>query len=171
MGKTVNGKNSEWGKGMSGMTKQKIDHASFTVTRDFKAEPARIYRAHLDKAAKQRWFTAGEGFETFKYEIDARVGGHEVWRGAYQGGPKITNDTHYLDLVENERIILAYEMTIGGNRISASLLTIVIEPKGSGSRLTLTEQGVYLADGDAGVTGRETGTRELLEALAKEVDA
>jgi uncharacterized protein YndB with AHSA1/START domain len=153
------------------MTKQTIDHASFTITRDFKAAPERVYRAHLDKAAKQRWFTAGEGFETFKYEIDACVGGHEVWHGGHQGGPKITNDTYYLDLVENERIIVAYEMTIGGQRISASLLTILIEPHGSGSRLTLTEQGAYLADGDAGVTGREAGTRQLLEALAKEVDA
>jgi uncharacterized protein YndB with AHSA1/START domain len=152
------------------MTKAKIDHASFTVARDFKASPARVYRAHLDKAAKERWFTAGEGFETFKYEIDARVGGHEVWHGAHQGGPKITNDTYYLDLVENERIILAYEMTIGGQRISASLLTIVIEPNGGGSRLTLTEQGAYLADGDAGVIGREQGTRQLLEALAREVE-
>lgn len=148
----------------------KIEHASFTVTREFKASPKRIYEAHTQEAAKRRWFVDGEGFETYEYRIDARVGGVEVWRGAHNGGAEITNNTYYLDLVEDQRIVFAYEMTVGGKRISASLATIEIEPTPAGSKLTFTEQGAYL-DGLDKVQNREQGTRELLEALAKEVEA
>ncbi|MGE0596031.1 MAG: SRPBCC family protein [Hyphomonadaceae bacterium] len=148
----------------------KIEHASFTLTRAFKATPERVYQAHTQEAAKRRWFVEGEGFDTYEYSIDARIGGREIWRGAHRGGPEITNNTYYLDLVENRRIIVAYEMTIGGKRISASLATIEIEATDSGSTLTFTEQGAYL-DGLDKVENREHGTRELLEALAKDLEA
>jgi hypothetical protein len=59
-------------------------------------------------------------------------------------------------------------MTIGDNRISASLATMEFKPAGSGTRLVFTEQGAFL-DGHDNVTQREKGTRELLEALALEL--
>jgi hypothetical protein len=42
------------------------------------------------------------------------------------------------------------------------------EPAAEGTRLTLTEQGVFL-DGHDTVAQREHGTRELIEGLAKAV--
>ena len=69
----------------------------------------------------------------------------------------------------NERIIIAYYMTIGGNPISASLSTIEFKPKGAGTRLVFTEQDAFL-DGYDGVKDREEGTRGLLEALDKELN-
>lgn len=147
-----------------------IDHASFTITREFKAPPKRVFEAHTQEAAKRRWFVEAEGFETYQYSLDARVGGREIWRGSHQGGAEITNNTYYLDLVTNERIIIAYEMTIGGKRISASLATIAIEPTASGSKLTYTEHGAFL-DGLDKVQDREFGCRLLMDALAKEVEA
>ena len=59
-------------------------------------------------------------------------------------------------------------MTIGGNRISASLATIEFEPGGAGTRLTYTEQGAFL-DGHDNAAQREAGCRELFEALAAEL--
>ena len=47
-----------------------------------------------------------------------------------------------------------------------SVSTIELEPVGQGTRLTITEQGAYL-DGHDKASNRESGTRELLDALAK----
>ena len=68
----------------------------------------------------------------------------------------------------DRRIIFTYTMMLEDTPMSASLVTIQLEAKGAGTRLVLTEQGAYL-DGHDDVAGREHGTRELLEALDKEV--
>ncbi|TMG34851.1 MAG: hypothetical protein E6H88_14185 [Chloroflexi bacterium] len=64
----------------------------------------------------------------------------------------------------NERIIFAYDMHVDDKRISVSLATVELEPKGAGTRLVFTEQGAFL-DGYDDAGSREHGTRELLDAL------
>jgi uncharacterized protein YndB with AHSA1/START domain len=78
----------------------------------------------------------------------------------------ITNDSIYLDVVENERVIFAYAMTMDGAPLSSSLATVEFRPEGKGTRLVFTEQGAYL---DGNVDGRKEGTLQLLETLAVEV--
>jgi hypothetical protein len=46
-----------------------------------------------------------------------------------------------------------------------SLATVEFEATGSGTRLTLSEQGVFLDEGDK-VEFREEGTQALLDGLA-----
>jgi uncharacterized protein YndB with AHSA1/START domain len=147
----------------------KVDHATFTITRDFKAPPARVFVAHTSRDAKMRWQAGGEGWETFEFTVDVRPGGREVWRGSFRGSPEIRNNVSYFDVVENERLIFGYEMYVGEKRISVSLATIEFEPGGPGTRLTFTEQGAYLDDPEA-AANREAGTRALIEKLAKEVE-
>jgi hypothetical protein len=55
-------------------------------------------------------------------------------------------------------------MLIDETRISVSLQTLEFLPKGKGTKLILTEQGVYL-DGTDDPAERERGTRQLLDAL------
>ena len=151
------------------MPERQIAHATFTITRDFKAPPARVFAAHTSRDAKMRWQAGGEGWETFEFTVDVRPGGREVWRGSFRGGPEIRNNVFYFDVVQNKRLIFAYEMHVGEPRISVSLATIELEPIKTGTRLTFTEQGTYLDDPDA-AANREVGTRGLLEALANEVE-
>ena len=84
-------------------------------------------------------------------------------------GPPSLNVCVSTDIVPEQRIVFAYNMTIGGNRISASLATLQFEPDGNGTRLAFTEQDAFL-DGYDDVGQREHGTRELLEALARELE-
>ena len=56
----------------------------------------------------------------------------------------VTFDATYLDIVPDERIIYAYEMTIDGQRISASLASIELRPVPGGTHLSLTEHGIFL---------------------------
>jgi uncharacterized protein YndB with AHSA1/START domain len=75
------------------------------------------------------------------------------------------NETVYLDIVPERRIIFAYSMTMSGTPFSASLSTIRFTPEGSGTRLAYTEQAAFL-DGKDRAEDREADCRGLLEALA-----
>ncbi len=104
-----------------------------------------------------------------EHQQDFRVGGSETSRFRLQGGPEITNETQFQDIVPDRRIVFSYRMTVAGQPISVSLATMELTPSGDGVRLTFTEQGAYFGDPSA-AKGREEGTRELLEALAAELE-
>ncbi len=150
------------------MTERSVTHAAFTIERTYDVPPARVFNAFADPIAKHRWFAEGEGWEVEEFAADFRVGGYERSRFRFRGGPLVRNDTVYQDIVPDQRIITAYTMTVGENRISASLATTQFEPVASGTRLIFTEQGAYL-DGYDDVAGRERGSRELLDALGEEL--
>ena len=105
-----------------------------------------------------------------KFEMDFRVGGREHNSGGRKGGPIHSFNAIYQDIVENQRIIYAYDMHIDDRRISVSLATIELKPEGSGTRLTFTEQGAFL-DGYDDPGDRERGTRLLLDALGKSLES
>ncbi|MEQ8176761.1 MAG: SRPBCC family protein [Amphiplicatus sp.] len=150
------------------MAKRSVTHATFIIERDYDATPERVFKAFEDTEAKRRWFVEGEGWIIEEYTADFRVGGFERSRFRFKEGPVMTNDTVYQEIAPNERIITAYTMTIDGAPISASLATIEFQKRGNGARLRFTEQGAYL-DGHDDIAGREAGTRELFDALDREL--
>lgn len=104
--------------------------------------------------------------------MDFRVGGREHSSGIAKVHGTVHNyrfDSIYLDIVENQRIIYAYDMDTEGRHISASLTTIELTPQDGGTHLKFTEQGAYL-DGYDNPKARQDGTRSLLEALAKSLE-
>jgi uncharacterized protein YndB with AHSA1/START domain len=151
------------------MLERKVTHATFAIERTYPAAPARVFHALSDKAAKSKWFVGPDEWSAGKYELDFRVGGREVNSGGPKGGEIHTFDAVYLDIVENERIIYAYEMFLGDTRISVSLATIELTGEGEGTRLRFTEQGAFLDEWADHAAGREEGTRLLLDALGKAV--
>jgi uncharacterized protein YndB with AHSA1/START domain len=144
-------------------------HSTFRIERHYNAPPSRVFFAFSDTASKRRWLVEGEGFEVFEHSADFRVSGREISRFWFSDGPEITNETVYQDIVPDRRIVFCYRMAIGDTPMSASLTTIEFAPSASGTLLIHTEQGAYLDGSDDG-TGREEGTRGLLEILAKEVE-
>ena len=100
--------------------------------------------------------------------MDFQVGGREVYRGRAGGGPLTAFDSQYADIVADERIVYTYDMHLDDQRISVSLATVQLEPLGTGTRLTFTEQGAYL-DGFDTPDVREEGTGQLLDALGAEL--
>jgi uncharacterized protein YndB with AHSA1/START domain len=144
--------------------------ATFIVERDLAFRPASVFRAFADLEAKRRWF--GDPNETDgEHTLDFRIGGREHSAGGSpEAGGWYTFDAEYHDIVPDERIIYTYDMTINGNRISASVATIVLEATSGGTHLRLTEQGVFL-DGHDTNEAREHGTNELIDALAASLAA
>ncbi len=139
-------------------------HDTFVIERNYDASPARVFAAFADPAIKARWFAGPAEWEPDERTLDFRVGGRETSRGGPKGGPMHAMDGRYQDIVPDRRIVFTYDMHLGDVRISVSLLTLEFEAAGVGTRLTLTEQGVFL-DGYDNVGQREEGTRALLDNL------
>jgi len=140
-------------------------HATFVIERAYLAPPARVFAAWASADAKARWFSGPADKWTLKQrELDFRVGGRELLVGSFTGGSVSAFESRYQDIVPNQRIVYSYDMHIEDRRISVSLATVVFEVSGVGTKLTLTEQGVFL-DGLDTPTSREAGTRALLENL------
>jgi uncharacterized protein YndB with AHSA1/START domain len=144
--------------------------ATFVIDRTYDASPTRVFAAFSDPAVKARWFAGPEEWGPDERTMDFTVGGRETSRGGPKEGPNARHamDGRYYDIVPGERIVFAYDMHLADVRISVSLLTMEFAPAGSGTRLTLTEQGVYL-DGYDNAGQREEGTRELLNSLGREL--
>jgi uncharacterized protein YndB with AHSA1/START domain len=128
--------------------------------------PARVFRAFEDPRLKRQWFAEGEGWHVDEFTIDFRVGGREFSRFRFGDGPEASNETIYLDIVPDHRIVIAYTMAVGDQRISSSLATMEFTAAGRGTKLIYTEQGAFF-DGADQPEGREEGCRELLGKLGE----
>ena len=140
-------------------------HATFTIERVYDASPTRVFAAFADEGAKRKWFGGPEEWVAKGRSFDFRVGGREYMSAGPADGQQHVFDAHYYEIIPDERIVYAYEMYLDTTRISVSLTTIELAPAGVGkTRLTFTEQGVFLDDFD-GAKGREEGSRWLLDKL------
>ena len=139
-------------------------HRTLSVERTYPAPPARVFAAFADPGTKRRWFAEGPGFEVDEFTLDFRVGGFERSCFRFVGGAPVRNDTLFLDIVPDERIVFAYALSAGEVRTSAALTTVELAADGGGTRLLLTEQVAFL-DGVDGSASRERGWGGLLDRL------
>lgn len=140
-------------------------HATFVIDRRYDASPARVFHAWADPQAKAQWFSGPpDRWTDVLRESDFRVGGRDRAIGAFKDGPVSTFVCEYQDIVPNERLVYTYDMHLDDKRISVSLTTVEFKPDGTGTRLVVTEQGVFLNGYDDNGS-REAGTRALLEQL------
>jgi uncharacterized protein YndB with AHSA1/START domain len=141
-------------------------HSTFVIERTYDVAPQRVFDAWADPDAKARWFGPPEKGD---YSLDFRVGGVEHFTGAGPEGVLYTYDSRFMDIVPGRRIVHCYDMLRDDTRISVSVATIELEAHGAGTRLTLTEYGVYL-DGQDTREQREHGTKAMMEALGAYVE-
>jgi uncharacterized protein YndB with AHSA1/START domain len=149
-----------------------VVHASFSIERTYPASPSKVFFAFADQATKRRWFAEGEAREVSEHSLEFKAGGREVTRSRFKsggppGGGSMRNDTVYLDIVPDKRIVMAYTMTIGEHRISASLVTVELAAVAGGTRLFFTEQSAFFVGAD-GRERREEGWGKLLDRLGAE---
>ena len=141
-----------------------IKHATFTLERSYPASPARVFAAWSDPSAKARWFAGPNG----EHEQDFRVGGKEIIRGRHGEGPLLTFETHYDDIVPEQRIVFTSTMTADKTLTTVSITTVEFVADGEGTKLVLAQQGTYL-DGHEEPNWREQGTSSQLDALGVEL--
>jgi uncharacterized protein YndB with AHSA1/START domain len=150
------------------MTERNTVKATFTIERTYPAKPARVFKAFADEPSKRKWFGGGDDWQQLENAFDFRVDGVEINIGRHASGVVSAFYCTYHDIVPDERIVYAYRMTLDGKPLSSSLASIEIRAEGEGTRLTLTEYGVYF-DGydEKDVAGREHGTNWLMDRLGQ----
>jgi len=149
----------------------RAQHGSFTIERVYDAPVALAFQAWADKNAKARWFSAPQelAVETIR-EQNFAVGGRDRLQANWKSGRITDFQCEYRDIVENARIVYVYDMYADGTKISVSLATITFEKSGKGTKLTVTEQGVFL-DGYDDAGARERGTNDLMDKLGRSLQA
>jgi uncharacterized protein YndB with AHSA1/START domain len=135
--------------------------STFVIERTYDAAPQRVFDAWADPAAKGQWFGPPE---KPGYTLEFYVGGHERFTAGGPDGHVYEFDALYQDIVPGYRILYTYDMHRDKERISVSLATVEIAAAGEGTRLTLTEHGVYL-DGHDTPAQREHGTNAMIDRL------
>ncbi|VVD99288.1 polyketide cyclase [Pandoraea anhela] len=145
-------------------TPRSVVHATFRIERQYPASPARVFRALVEREAKDRWFARGEGLTLVERTMDVRPGGRETAKGKWPTGVVSSFDARYYDVVPDTRLVYAYEMHLDARKISVSLATIDLRARDGGTHLVMTEQGAFL-DGYDDAGAREHGTNFLLDAL------
>jgi uncharacterized protein YndB with AHSA1/START domain len=146
------------------MTLSTVAHETFVIERVYNVPVAQVFGAWADPVLKARWFAGSAEALEAGYELDFRVGGHEVNRAGPPGAPVYTYESQFRDIIPEQRIVYTYEMFADETRISVSVATVQFRRQEATTRLVLTEQGVFL-DGHDTAAQREEGTRSLLDSL------
>ena len=152
------------------MTDRSVTHTTFVIERTYPVSPRAVFAAFAEPALKERWFRMPPDWVGTEHTLDFRVGGRESNRGGPAGGPVHLFDARYQDIVENERIVYAYDLYIDDQRVSVSLATVELARVGSGTRMTFTEQGAFL-DGLEDPAEREHGTGLMVDALGAALES
>jgi uncharacterized protein YndB with AHSA1/START domain len=155
------------------MSRESVIHDTFTIERTFDAPPARVFEALADAEVKAKWFEGPPSWKLNERAFDFRVGGRERVSGTHAGGLTSVFDALYLDIVQGERVVYVYEMTVNGRKISTSLATFELSSAGGTTTLRLTEQGAYFEDPDmkryapqGQAASRLEGTKALMDRFA-----
>ncbi len=142
-----------------------VAHRTFQLERIYDAPVARVWEALTDETAKSKWFREPpEQWELMERIMDVRVGGRERLRGRWKNAVVSTFDAAYYDVIPNERLVYAYEMSLDDARISVSLATTELRAEGARTILTLTEQGAFIGGYHDG-SSRQYGAGLMLDAL------
>lgn len=145
-----------------------IDHTTFVIERDLPGSPRHAFRFWAEPEFKERWTSCHPEWTVLDNRFDFRAGGLEMKRWRTPEGDELIFRAYYLDIVAEQRIIYAYEMSFGGEQLSASLVTIEFTPDVARTRMKFTEQAAFFG-GDG--TGREriAGTGEGFDRLVREM--
>lgn len=154
-----------------------IAHASFTLEREFAVPVEHVFAAFSNPTRKRQWFVTDlrGGMQVLDYSLEFAVGGRErtcllTAADSPLRGAELTNETVYMDIVENERIVMAYTMAAGSYRFSASLASFALHTTAQGgTRLIFHEQSAFFANSD-GVEHRREGWTRILDTLTDEVN-
>jgi uncharacterized protein YndB with AHSA1/START domain len=139
---------------------------------DLAVPPDRVFAAFSDPSLRKRWFRVPSEPGASHHELDFRVGGHEIARGAFAPAgvrEHIEYRSQFVDIVADRRIVFSYQVILDGRPRWVSLVTVELAPDDGGTHMSRTEQYAFLAytgDGQQEVAHLKGSTRLQLNGLA-----
>jgi len=142
-------------------------HTDLKVDRQLRTSPRHAFRFWSDPGLKARWNDCHTDWTVVNEAFDFTIGGceHKHWR--MPDANELMFTAHYLDIVPDERIIYAYTMTLGDQRLSASLVTVSFAAAAGGTRMIFFEQATLLEGGAGARQQRLAGTEEGMDRLCE----
>jgi uncharacterized protein YndB with AHSA1/START domain len=101
---------------------------------------------------------------------DFVVGGLETVAGFDGQGRALTYEARYAEIAPNERILTTSTLHTADRLSTVSVTSVEFRAEGTGTRVMLTEHGMYLP-GQEQPDWREQGTAQQLDTLAEEFAA
>ncbi|MGI3170291.1 SRPBCC domain-containing protein [Pseudooceanicola sp. C21-150M6] len=141
------------------MSDERQHHDQFTLERIYPNCLDHVWAAWAEPEKKMAWF--GDGLT----EVDFREGGRE--RGGFSNDMgEHTKEATFFEISERERIVYGYSMAMNGRIHTVSLVTVLFEDHGGGTRLRHIEQMCVIPPSD-GIEGRTHGWGALLDQLGR----
>lgn len=151
------------------MTHACATHTSFVIRRSFAASPQEVFRAWAEPDLKRQWSDC-HAEHTVDYRLDFRPLGRETHRVRHPDHGEQLVEKVFFDIDAGRRIVFAYDISVGGKRLSVSLVTVEFKAAPRGTDMVYTEQIAYL-DGHYDLEQRIHGTGEGLDRLRLVVES
>jgi uncharacterized protein YndB with AHSA1/START domain len=139
-----------------------VTHATFTLERTYAAPVERVFAAWATPEARRRWMAQGA-----EHTQEFVVGGLETVSGSDAECRQLTYRARYADIVPDERILTTSTLHTEDRLSTVSTTSVEFHAENGGTRLVVTEHGVYLP-GQEQPEWRKQGTAQQLDALAAE---
>jgi uncharacterized protein YndB with AHSA1/START domain len=122
-----------------------VIHGEFDAEREFDHPLRDVWAGYSDPALRARWRSIPGPRSDFS--VDVRRGGVEAATGTF--APNGVEETiravsHFLDIVEAERLVFAYTLELDGLPRWASLVTVTLDGGSTSTRVSHHEQFVFL---------------------------
>jgi len=145
-----------------------VQHDTVTVSRELKADAARVFGLWSDPKALARWYLPGDESWTGEiHEHAFKVGGRLHLSFGPTGETPYFEDCVYTDIVTDQRILYAGTVLKGTERLTTSMITIEFTATESGTRVVTTDQ-IAILDGKDTSEERREGWTEVLKNLEAE---
>jgi len=145
-----------------------VDSPELNLSRQFDAEPARVFAAFVQPERLAAWF-GPEGASCATPEIDARVGGR--YRFTIIGDDSCNEHTimgEYLEVIADERLVFTWAwLQEDGNPGDEMLVELTFEATDGGTNLMLRQTGFVDSDiRDKHEFGWTSSFNDLVKSLA-----
>jgi uncharacterized protein YndB with AHSA1/START domain len=152
---------------MTATTQTNMLHDIIVMERTYNASPARVFGAWESVEARLRWSIPFPEAAAAYDQAEFKVGGLDIMRCGLKADMHYLAHVRYLEIIRDQRIVMAECIAEDGKTSAASLITVEFEPAGKGTKQTVTMQ-VSAFDGSDMLDGYGVGWTAALDNLAKE---
>ncbi len=114
------------------------DTKSFDLHRTLPLPAIRLWQVLTDAKEREKWNGPDAATVLETDAADLRVGGQDRHRFGPVDAPEFVVDTRWYNLTEPERAVFTETLVFGGEAVSTSLVTYVLDDKGAETSLSIT---------------------------------